>query len=177
VSVSPGTVLTSTATIGSQTSEFGGTVTVTGGPNLVHTKSVRVESDPFNDTNNPKRIPGSIQVYTIRITNQATGAVDNDSIDIVDSIPAGTVMCGLAATAVTFQNGTPSSGLTFNAATNVSYSSTASGTPAWGYVPVPDVTGCDAAIRHVRIGPRGTMAASGGSGNPYFEVAFRVKVL
>lgn len=175
--VSAGIVLTSTATIGYQTSEFGGTVTVTGGPNLVHAKSVRVESDPFNNTSNPKRIPGSIQAYTIRITNQATGTVDNNSIDIVDTIPAGTVMCGLAGTAVTFQNGTPSSGLTFNAATNVSYSSSASGAPVWGYTPSPDATGCDAAIRHVRISPRGTMAASGGSGNPYFEVAFRVKVL
>ena len=177
VSVSPGTALTSTATIGSQTSEFGGTVTVTGGPNLVHTKSVRVESDPFNNTSNPKSIPGSIQVYTIRITNQANGTVDNNSIDIVDSIPANTAMCGLSGTAVIFQNGTPSSGLTFNAASNVSYSTTVSGTPVWGYTPGPDATGCDAAIRHVRINPRGVMAASGGSANPYFEVSFRVKVL
>lgn len=175
--VAAGRVLTSTATLGGQTSEFGGNVTVTGGPNLVHAKSARVESDPFNNAANPKSIPGSIQLYTIRITNQATGAVDNDSIDIIDSIPLNTAMCGLSGTAVTFQNGSPSSGLTFNAATNVSYSITASGPPIWGYTPAPDATGCDAAIRHIRISPRGTMTASSGSGNPYFEVLFRVKVL
>ena len=175
--VSAGVVLTSTATLGGETSEFGGNVTVTGGPNLIHSKSVRVESDPFNNTSNPKSIPGSIQVYTIRIANQAGGTVDNNSIEIVDSIPANTVMCGLGSSVVTFQNGTPSSGLTFNAAGNVSYSSTAGTPPVWGYTPAPDASGCDAAIRHIRIRPQGTMAGSGGSGNPYFEVSFRVKVL
>ncbi len=175
--VSSSTVLTSTATIAGQTSEFGGNVTVTGGPNLIHSKSVRVESDPFNSTNNPKSIPGSIQVYTIRIANQAGGAVDNDSLEIVDSMPANTVMCGLGGAAVTFQDGTPASGLTFNAASNVSYSSTPGVSPVWGYTPAPDVTGCDAAIRHVRIRPQGAMAGSNASGSPYFEVAFRVRVL
>lgn len=175
--VSAGTVLTSTATLGGETSEFGGNVTVTGGPTLVHSKSVRVESDPFNNTSNPKSIPGSIQVYTIRITNQASGTVDNNSIEIVDSISANTVMCGLGSNVVTFQNGTPSSGLTFNAASNVAYSSTAGTPPVWGYTPAPDANGCDATIRHIRIRPQGTMAGSGGSGNPYFEVTFRVKVL
>lgn len=174
--VSAGVVLTGTATLGGQTSEFGGNVTVTGGPNLVHAKSVRVESDPFNNTSNPKSIPGSIQVYTIRITNQAGGAVDNNSIEIVDSIPANTALCGLGSNVVTFQNGTPSSGLTFNAASHVSYSSTSGTPPVWGYTPAPDATGCDAAIRHLRIRPQGTMAGSG-SGSPYFEVSFRVKVL
>ena len=67
--VSIGSVLTSTATLGGQTSEFGGNVTVTSGPTLTHLKSVAVLSDPLNNTTNPKSIPGAMQVYTLRITN------------------------------------------------------------------------------------------------------------
>jgi hypothetical protein len=95
-------LLTSTATLSNQTSEFGGNVTVTGGPNLVHTKTVKVESDPVNNTSNPKSIPGSIQLYTVRITNQGAGGIDNNTIQVIDTIPVNTTLCGLAASPVTY---------------------------------------------------------------------------
>jgi len=179
--VTAGVVLASTATLSGQTSEFGGNVTVTGGPNLVHTKTVAVESDPLNNTSNPKSIPGAIQLYTVRVTNQGAGTVDNDSLQIVDAIPANTSLCGLAGAPVTFTNGTPVSGLTFSfttlndAADGVDFSNTTSGIPTWTYVPAP-TNGCDANVHYIRIKPRGTMAGAGGSGNPYFEVRFRVRV-
>src|SRR4030095_7947743 len=91
-SVSIGTVLTSTATLGGQTSEFGGNVTVTSGPTLTHLKSVSVLSGPLNDTCTPRSIPGALQVYTLRITNQGAGSVDNNTVAIVDAIPANTAM-------------------------------------------------------------------------------------
>ncbi|HEY5806609.1 MAG TPA: hypothetical protein VIT67_01500, partial [Povalibacter sp.] len=179
--VAANVVLTSTATLSGQTSEFGGNVIVTGGPNLVTTKSVTVESDPVNATSNPKRIPGSIQLYTVRIANQAAGAVDNNSIQIIDAIPANTSLCGLAGAAVTFINGAPSSGLALtytapgNTADDVDFSSTTSGTPDWSYAPTA-VNGCDSNVRYIRVRPRGTMAGTGVSGNPYFEIQFRVRV-
>ena len=111
-------MLTSTATLGGQTSEFGGNVTVTSGPTLTHLKSVAVLSDPLNNTTNPKSIPGAMQVYTLRITNQGTGSVDNNTVAIVDAVPANTALfvqdLGAAGSGpVAFTNGTPTSALTY----------------------------------------------------------------
>jgi hypothetical protein len=75
---------------------------------------------------------------------------------------------------VVFINGTPASGLTFNYATNVSYSSTGPAGP-FTYTPVPDANGFDAAVRAVRIAPGGTMNGTGG-GNPSFTIQLRVRV-
>ena len=71
-------------------------------------------------------------------------------------------------------NGTPASGLTYNYATNVTYSSSGISGP-WTYTPVPDADGFDAAVRAVRIAPTGVMNATGG-GNPSFTVQFRVRI-
>jgi parallel beta-helix repeat protein len=90
--VSIGSVLTSTGTLGGQTSELGGNVTVTSGPNLTYLKSVAVFSDPLNNTTNPKSIPGAMQVYTLRVTNQGTGSVDSNTVALVDAIPANTAL-------------------------------------------------------------------------------------
>ena len=46
-------------------------------------ESVAVLSDPLNNTTNPKSIPGAMQVYTLRITNQGSGSVDNNTVAIV----------------------------------------------------------------------------------------------
>jgi hypothetical protein len=180
-----GSVLTSTATLSGQTSEFSGNVIVSSGPSLLLVKSVAVLSDPFNNTTNPKSIPGSVQIYTVRITNQGTGIVDNDSLAVVDPIPVNTTLSLLDAGAVgsgpmAFLNGTPSSALTFtftalNSTTDdVDFSNNNAST--WTYTPTPDAQGYDATITHIRIRPRGTMAGNSGTGNPYFEVRFRVKV-
>jgi hypothetical protein len=183
--VSVGSRLTGTTTLGGQTSEFSGNVIVTGGPNLVHAKTVAVVEDPFNSTTNPKSIPGSLQRYTLRVTNQGTGPVDNDSLVLIDAVPAGTdlrvVDFGAPGSGpVAFGNGTPSSAL--------SYSFTALGSvtdgldfsndggTTWTYVPVPDANGVDAAVTHLRVRPVGTMAANTGAGDPWFELQFRVRV-
>ena len=75
---------------------------------------------------------------------------------------------------VTFTNGTTPSGLAFNYPANVSYSSSGVTGP-WTYLPVPDASGFDAAVRAVRIAPTGAMSAAGG-GNPAFTIQFRVKI-
>ena len=41
----------------------------------------------------------------MRVTNQSAGAMDNNTIQIVDAIPANTVMCGLGGAPVTFTGG------------------------------------------------------------------------
>jgi hypothetical protein len=184
-SVGIGSMLTSTATIGGQTSEFGGNTPVTTGPTLTHLKTVAVLSDPLNNTSNPKSIPGAVQVYTLRITNQGAGQVDTNTVAIVDAIPANTALfvqdVGASGSGpVAFTNGTPSSTLTYsfagigNGADDVEFSN--NGGTSWTYTPVANANGCDPAVTHIRVRPKGTMAGAGGAGNPYFEVRFRVRV-
>jgi parallel beta-helix repeat protein len=182
--VAIGTRLTSTATLGGETSEFGGNVLVTSGPSLVFAKTVAPTSDPLNLTVNPKSIPGSAQLYNLRVTNQGGGSVDTNAMMIVDAVPASTRLFvgNLVAPGsgpVQFVNGSPSSALTWtftslNSTTDdVDFSN--DGGTTWTYVPVPDANGYDAAVTHLRLRPKGTMPGNAG-GNPYFELRFRVIV-
>ena len=77
---------------------------------------------------------------------------------------------------VVFMNGTgnAASGLTFNYATDVQYSTGGPGGP-WGYPPSPDANGFDPAVRAIKIQPGGTMNAAG-AGNPTFTITFRVRI-
>jgi hypothetical protein len=77
---------------------------------------------------------------------------------------------------VEFINGAVVSGLTFNYATDVSYSSQANGGAPYNYVPTPDVNGVDALVKGVRMAPQGTMAAASGASQPSFTMRFRVRV-
>ncbi len=182
--VAIGTTLSSTATISGETSEFGGNVVVTAGPNLQVVKLVAPLTDPVNNATNPKSIPGSTQRYTVRVTNQGTGPVDNNSVLIVDKIPTSTKMfvgnLGLPGSGpVAFVNGTPSSALTWtfaalnNIADDLDFSN--DGGATWTYVPTADAQGCDAAVTDIRMRPKGTMPGQG-VGSPTFDLQFRVVV-
>lgn len=182
--VALGTRLTSTATLSGETSEFGGNVLVTAGPSLALTKTVQSFADPANGTTNPKSIPGATKLYVVTITNQGAGAVDSNSVMVSDPIPPNTRMFvgNLGAPGsgpVAFVNGTPSSALTWtfsglnNLTDDLEFSN--DGGTSWVYVPVPDAQGCDAAITHVRMRPKGVMPGNGG-GNPSFQLQFRVLV-
>ena len=50
------------------------------------TKSVKIVSDPINNTTNPKAIPGAIVEYTLTITN--SGQVAATGVDLSDEVPA-----------------------------------------------------------------------------------------
>jgi hypothetical protein len=182
--VAIGTRLTGTATITGETSEFSGNVVVGSGPTLLVAKTVAPTSDPINGTTNPKSIPGSVQLYNVRVTNQGSGPVDNNAVAIVDSVPANTRLFvgnlgGAGSGPIAFVNGSPSSALTWtftalNSTTDdVDFSNDNGAT--WTYVPVPDANGYDAAVTTMRLRPKGTMPGNGG-GNPYFELRFRVTV-
>jgi parallel beta-helix repeat protein len=182
--VAVGTTLTSTATLSGETSEFSGNVIVTGGPTLQVTKTATTVSDPVNITTNPKSIPGAVKLYVVRVVNAGAGAVDNDSVAIVDKLPANTRLfvgdLGAPGSGpVAFVNGSPSSALTWtftalNSLTDdVDFSN--DGGTTWTYVPVPDVAGYDAAVTDIRLRPKGTMPGQG-VGSPSFELQFRLLV-
>jgi len=144
-------------------------------PSLMVLKSSQVLSDPTGSAN-PKRIPNAVVLYQITVTNSGPGAVDAGTLVISDPVPANSSMYvgTTPGDPVVFTNGTPASGLSFTYATHVSYSSVGPGGP-WLYIPVPDANGFDAAVRAVRIAPGGTMSAAG-SGNPSFNIQFRVRI-
>ena len=150
-------------------------------PSLVHLKSVAIVSDPVNGTTNPKFIPGAIADYTLRVTNTGQGSVGIDALLIEDALPSNTELYvgdlgGAGSGPVAFTNGSPTSALTWT------FSSLAP-TPiddlyfyngsTWDYQPSGSF---DPNVTAIRMSPKGRMAANTGSGNPWFELRFRVRV-
>ena len=146
--------------------------------NLNVTKSVTTVRDPVNAAVLPKGIPGAWLEYTVTVTNLGPGIVDANSVVVIDTLPATLSMCVASAcsgggTPVRFDDSASPvpTALTFNYATNVSYSTDGA---TFGYTPVPDANGFDAAIKAVRIAPTGAMAAPTGAGNPQFRLRYDV---
>lgn len=156
---------------------------VTGQASLSLLKSVTAYSDPVNNQVNPKQIPGSVSLYTIRLTNSGPGTVDANSVVITDPLPAQVDLyvgdLGAAGSGpVAFVDGTPASGLAWsfvalgNTGDSVDFSQDGSN---WNYTPVPDASGFDASVRYLRLKPTGTMSAAGAS-NPNADFRFRVRL-
>jgi len=160
-------------------------ITVALGPDLLVTKQLSTVEDPINNTTDPKAIPGGQVLYTLRIANQGPGSVDNDSVVVTDAIAANVCMkvadLGAGGSGpVAFQDGTPSSNLTYtfvslaSATDDLEFSDDAGA--SFTYTPAANSLGCDPAITHIRILPSGTFPADTGAGSPQAEFTFRVIV-
>lgn len=154
-------------------------------PALLVTKQVSTAADPVNDTNNPKAIPGAEVVYTVTVINQGEGTVDADAFTVTDAIPENGCMKvldvdGAGSGPVAFEDGTPSSGLTYAFADLASDTDdlefSSDGGTDFGYAPTANASGCDPAITHIRINPKGSFAADIGSGSPEAQFSFRVVI-
>lgn len=155
-------------------------------PSLTHVKTSTLVSDPFNGTVNPKHIPGAVLDYTLLIANTGPGTVDLDSVAVVDPIPPNTRLFlgelgGAGSGPVAFVNGSPSSGLTWtftslsNPGDDLDFSS--NGGSTWTHTPSADGSGYDTSgTTHIRMRPKGTMAGKTGSGDPNFQLRFRVRI-
>ena len=161
-----------------------GSFGVTSPPSLSVLKTAATISDPVNGAVNPKSIPGAVQMYTVRLTNQGAGVVDANSLAITDAIPADTELyvldvAGAGSGPIAFVDGAPSSLLTYtftalNSTTDrLEFSNDNAVT--WTYTPT-STGGYDSTVTHIRVRPQGSMAGAGGSGNPSFEIRFRVRV-
>ncbi|MCZ6517084.1 MAG: hypothetical protein O6763_06325, partial [Gammaproteobacteria bacterium] len=150
-------------------------ITIALSPDLLVTKQLTTVEDPINNTTNPKAIPGAQILYTLGIANQGPGAVDNDSVVVTDAIAADVCMkvtdLGAAGSGpVAFQDGTPSSNLTYsfvslaNPTDDLEFSN--DGGASFTYTPTANAQGCDPAVTHIRILPKGTLPADTGSGSP-----------
>lgn len=141
---------------------------------LTMVKSSSVVSDPVNGSVNPKMIPGAMVNYAITVVNTGTLTVTSNTIFIDDPLPA--AMTYNNAFTVTFANGSPVSGLTFAAATNVKFSNLAATPTSFAACTYTPSAGLDANVKHVCIRPSGTMAGATSSGQPSFTVTFQTQI-
>lgn len=159
------------------------TLTWTPLPSLTHLKSVSILNDPVNGVVNPKAIPGAQVQYQIQVTNSSYGPVQDNTLVIVDPVPANTeFFSGNVSGGAPYQfvgSITPASGLTcpFTALNNftdcVDFSS--DGGTTWTYVPNGSF---DAAVTHIRFRPSGRLNGDAplGTPSPGFSVQFRVRI-
>jgi Surface adhesin CshA non-repetitive domain 2 len=127
---------------------------------------------------NPKSIPGAIVQYSLRVQNTGPSAVDNNTVFLVDALP-GTLSVGSAAAPALVQ-GTPTSNLSFSAATDIRYSNQTTAPTSFAacsaaphnYTPV---SAYDPAVRYICINPKGIMSGSSGT-PPSFTITFNAQV-
>jgi hypothetical protein len=154
-------------------------------PELIVVKTVSTISDPINGTNYPKAIPGSVVSYVVDVSNEGAGSVDADSMIITDPIPAQNCVVVLdimtpGSGPVDFQDGTPSSGLSYSFISlgsnvdDLDFSN--DGGSTFDYVPSANGQGCDPAVTDLRISPGGTFAADTGAGPPNAQFTIRMIV-
>jgi uncharacterized repeat protein (TIGR01451 family) len=132
---------------------------------LTIVKSSVAYSDPLNNSTNPKLIPGSYVYYTVTVANPGGVPVTSGSILITDPTPAALSLYVAALPGHTgpLQFGAGSSGATFtfsglaSTADDLEFSN--NGGSTWTYVPTANADGVDPAVTHMRIRPKGTMAA------------------
>lgn len=154
-------------------------------PDITVLKSVTAYSDPVNNQTNPKAIPGAVMLYTLVTTNAGPGTADADTTVLTDLVPANTDVFvgdidGPGSGPVRFADGATSSALTFtftslaSSTDDVAFSNDSGAT--YTYTPVPDGSGFDSAVTHLRINPQGVFAAASGGNNPSFSLEFQVRV-
>jgi uncharacterized repeat protein (TIGR01451 family) len=137
------------------------------------TKTSWIVSDPHRNTTNPLAIPGAVVRYSIQISNSGNQTVSSNSIFILDALP-NEIAVGSAANTV-FAQGTPTSGLTFAASTDLRYSNAASPPASFAACTYTPVSAYDPAVNFICLNPKGTMAASTGT-PPSFTVSFDAQV-
>lgn len=154
-------------------------------PELIVIKTVSTLSDPYSGTIDPRAIPGSEVSYVVDVSNEGAGSVDADSMIITDPLPALACMVvldigTLGSGPVDFQDGTPSSGLSYsftNLGSNMDdLDFSDDGGSTFDYVPSANGQGCDPAVTNLRISPTGTFAADTGAGPPNAQFTFRIIV-
>lgn len=140
---------------------------------LAVTKVSSIVSDPVRNTTNPLGIPGAVVRYTIQISNSGPAAVTANSVFVLDALPS-QIEVGSGA-AATFVNGTPTSGLTFTAATDLRFSNAATPPASFAACTYTPVAAFDPLVRYVCVNPKGTMAGSTGT-PPSFTISFNARV-
>ncbi len=155
-------------------------------PAILLQKNLVTVYDPVNNTTNPKAIPGSWVDYTITTSNNAVGDVDNDTLVVTDPLPTGVALfvgdlgaAGSGPVEFTDGAGAGSSGLSYtfsglgSATDDVEFSTDG---VSYNYTPTPDANGFDAAVRYIRINPKGVFQGGTTATPTTFDLRIRVRV-
>ncbi|MEO7689448.1 MAG: hypothetical protein ABIS51_09185 [Sphingomonas sp.] len=140
---------------------------------LTISKTGTLVSDPVNGVTNPKYIPGAIVRYTFTVTNTGPSSVTNNSVWLIDTLP-NQLLVGTSSSPI-FTQGTPTSGLTFTAATDIKYSNAATAPATFAACTYTPVSAYDPAVNFVCLNPKGTMAGSTGT-PPGFTLSIQAQV-
>jgi len=140
---------------------------------LASTKVSTVLSDGVS-ASNPKAIPGAVVRYTIGVSNSGTLTTDANSVFVLDALPPNFTYN--ASSAPLFTQGSPTSGLTFNAATDVRFAGAGAPPANFAACTLPAGTGFNLAIRYVCFRPQGAMAGATAAGQPSFTISFQGRI-
>lgn len=127
-------------------------------------KTSAAYSDPVNGTTNAKLIPGGFADYSLIVTAPASTSPTNNSVIVTDAIPAnlslfvGTYAPGPGPVRFTAGSSALTYGFTSLASTADDLEFSNNGGASWTYTPTADANGVDAAVTHVRVRPKGSMA-------------------
>ena len=141
------------------------------------TKTVLTTSDPENGDTDPFAIPGASVQYTIEISNQGSGAPDDDSVTVTDTVPDNLALCVLPScqaggSVILDTSGSPSPpAVTLG---TIRYSN--DGGATFGYSPNPDADGFDAAINAIEITLDGNFGALTPAGAPSAQLQITARV-
>jgi hypothetical protein len=149
-------------------------------PGLTIAKTSVAYFDPVNGLSLPKLIPGAVAEYTLSVSNPGSYTVSTDTIFLVDATPVGLefAIASFGPGPAAFTQGTPTSTLTY---TYASLNSTTDdlelsydGGTTWLSSPsaAAIASGYDPLITHVRLRPKGTMAANSSFS---FKIRYRIK--
>jgi hypothetical protein len=154
-------------------------------PDLAVIRSSAPYSDPVNNTNNPKSIPGAVILNTTEVRNAGAGTVDSGTLVITETIAANTALQvanfdGSTNGPVQFVDGPNSSGLSYvfvslgNTGDDLTFSN--NGGATYTYTPVPDADGVDLAVTHFQIEASNPFAGNGGSGFTSARFLFKTRI-
>lgn len=124
-------------------------------------------------------IPGNDVTYSISVSRGPGVRVGNNSVFVVDSLPATVTFfngdadgAGPGTSAVNFSGA--GSGMTFTYATDVGYSNSAIAPASFGACTYVPVAGYDAAVKHICFNPKGYFTSGATSSN--FTLSFRARI-
>ena len=130
-------------------------------------------SDPVNGSSNPKLIPGAVISYSFVVANTGATPVDSNTVWLIDALPT-QLRVGTSASPV-FTQGSPTSGLTFTAGTDIKYSNSGTAPASFAACTYTPVSAYDAAVKFVCLNPKGAMLGSTGT-PPSFTLSIQAQL-
>lgn len=125
-------------------------------------------------------IPGNDVIYSITVSNMTDGATDVNSVFLVDTMPSDIAFyngdiddSGPETNPVSFSQ-TAGAGLTFNYATDVGYSNSATKPTSFTQCNYSPTSGYDPTVTHICFNPKDALV--GGDPDPSFILQFRAMI-